>query len=278
MSTTFGPPAVLDGPLPAPYPYGLLAAATVVPETDERWANGARVWGYPAGPPETFDPCSAGSFRVKEEGGIIPLPLFGAYTAYLAITCTARGIGSDSEFQDRARLAFLAVEQYAAELELARGLTMPANPYLGDANADVLGGAAVGPEEGLALLEGAIGSSGRAGMIHAGRDTASAWGTTGGLRVQSDRLLTFLGTPVAAGGGYQGVVPDGEAALSADQGYAFATGPVQVRRSAAVEILPGTLAEALDRENNVVTFRAERNYLVDWDTQLQAAVLVDRSL
>ena len=35
------------------------------------------------------------------------------------------------------------------------------------------------------------------------------------------------------------------------------------------------ITEVLDRSNNDVTFRAERYVLVEWDTVLQAAVLVD---
>lgn len=275
MSTTYGPPVVLDGPLPSPLPFGLLAAATLVPEADERWGNGASIYGYPADLPSTFDPCSAGTFRIKDEAGAIPAPRFGAYGVYLTETCTARGIGDEAAFARRAELALSGVEQWAVEHEFALGLAVPSNPFLTDGDADSLAAGAVGPAESLALLEKAIGGSGKAGMIHAGRDTVSAWSSLGSLRVVGDKLVTFLGTPVAAGGGYQGASEGG--APGADQGYAWATGPVQVRRS-EIYLVPGSLSEALDREQNVVTYRAERNYLVDWDTQLQAAVLVDRSL
>ena len=42
-------------------------------------------------------------------------------------------------------------------------------------------------------------------------------------------------------------------------------------------MLPENVAEALERQTNLITYRAERTYVVDWDLCLQAAVLVDWS-
>ena len=56
-----------------------------------------------------------------------------------------------------------------------------------------------------------------------------------------------------------------------------ATGPIDIRRG-DVEVLPPVIRQTLDRRTNVITYRVERDYLVDWDTVLQAAVLVDRTL
>lgn len=276
---SIAPPIVLAGPLPTPLPFGLFSAATIVGEPNERWGNGATIRPYPPGPPSTFDPCAAGTFRDKEIPDQPETPFFQAFGVYLADECSARGIGTDDALNDRARAAFAAVEQYAVEVEFATGARMPSNPYLADGNADVLAsGAAVGLIESLALLELAIGDTGKAGVIHADRGTVSGWSSLGALRITGDKLLTFNGTPVASGGGYAGATPEGEAAAAAEQGWAYATGPVEVRRSPDIEIIPGSLAEALDRSQNLVTYLAERNYLVDWDTQLQAAVLADRSL
>jgi hypothetical protein len=41
--------------------------------------------------------------------------------------------------------------------------------------------------------------------------------------------------------------------------------------------LPETLSEALDREENIVIYRAERGLWVGWDGQFSAAVLADWS-
>jgi len=277
------PPIVLAGPLPAPLPFGLFSAATLVGEPNERWGNGARINPYPTIEHlAIFDPCSTGTFRVKNDGedeanSRLADGLFQAFTVYLTDLCTSRGIGTDAELDRRARVAFQAVEQWAVEHEFAFGTDMPSNPYLTDSDYFDIDVGAKGKLEALALLEGAIGDTGKAGIIHTDRPTASAWSSIGALRVVGDKLLTYLGTPVAAGGGYRGMIPDGNAALGEDEGWAIATGPVEIRRSDEIEMLPGTLAEALDREHNLVTYRAEREYLVDWDLQLQAAILVDRS-
>lgn len=278
MSTTYGPPIVLAGPLPQPLPFGLFSAAITVPEASGRWGMGANVRPYPPGAASSFDPCSAGTFRQKDIPEQPATPFFMAFGVYLADQCSGRGVGTDAALDNRARAAFAAVEQFAVEREFASGALMPSNPYLGDGNATILGGGAVSLVEALALLEQAIGDTGKAGMIHADRGIVAGWSGIGALRVSGDKLLTFNGTPVASGGGYNNVQPDGQAAPTTDTGWAFATGPVEIRRSDDIEIIPGSLAEALDRETNLVTYLAERSYLVTWDTQLQAAVLADRSL
>jgi hypothetical protein len=81
------------------------------------------------------------------------------------------------------------------------------------------------------------------------------------------------GTPVSISGGYQGASANGTAA-GAGTSWAFASGPVEVYVGEATlvgEDINGTL----DTSNNDVTFRAERYVLAEWDTALQAAVLVD---
>jgi hypothetical protein len=280
---SIAPPIVLAGPLPQPLPFGLFSVATTVDEPSDRWGNGVRVNPYPDRQHlQTFDPCSSGTFREKDDGVDEEYQptndwLFNAFTVVLTDLCTSRGIGTDAQLDNRARLAFAAVEQWAVEHEFSQGILLPTNPYLTDGSYFDIDVGAKGKLEALALLEGAIGDTGKAGVIHADRPTASAWSSIGALRVVGDKLLTYLGTPVAAGGGYRGMIPDGNAALGEDEGWAIATGPVEIRRSDEITMLPGSLAEALDRETNLVTYRAERDYLVDWDLQLQAAILVDRS-
>jgi hypothetical protein len=274
MSTTFGPPVILNGPLPAPLPFGLFSAATIVGEPDERWGNGAVVRMYPCKVPNVWDPCSTGSDRVKSESDQAgSAPLFTAFVVYLDDQC--RGGGTSEDLDERMRAAFAASEQWAVEQELATGGMMPSNPYLGDADANILGPA--DPVEALALLERAIGQGGKSGIIHADRQTATAWAAHSLLRVNGDKLFTMLGTPVAAGAGYDGADPASGDTATAGQGWAFGTGGVEIRRS-EIEILPGSISEALDRAQNLVKFKAERDYLVTWDTCVHAAVLVDRSL
>lgn len=278
---TFGPPVRIDGPLPVAPQYSLLNTAEVVIEPDERWANGAQIYPYPTDPGFAWDPCGVGSLGVKEEGTPPPLPVFQSFTAYLPETCTSSRIVSPQAFAARAQLAFGAVESSIYEHVLATGGPFRGTfqPYLGDSSLVVLGGGAVSPEEGLALLEDAIGGTHKRGLIHATPATLTAWTFSGpSIDKEGTVLQTRVGTNVAVGDGYIGVVPNGHAALAARQAWAFATGPVQIRREPTITLVPDDISQALDRSHNIVTYRAERDALVDWDTQLQVGVLIDRSI
>lgn len=270
-SLTFGPPVTLDGPLPAAPPHSLLNTRGVLQDPgDGRWINGATIYPYPVDLPGHYDPCSAGTFRVKDEGTGVPLPVFATFVVYLPITCTAMGMGDPDEFSNRAEIAMNAVESYAIEQQLSQGTGIATNPYFDDAAVDILAsGAAVTPAVGLSYLEDAIGQTGKQGMIHGTPATVSQW-------FSQDRdpmpLLTVNGTRVVSGGGYYGARPSGGSAAAAGQAWAFATGPVEVRHSPVAVM---DIKEVLDRTTNDVTFRAERYVLAEWDTQLQAAVLID---
>lgn len=274
-----GPRFVIDGPLPSPPPFRLVDVATIVPEESPHWMNGAEVRGYPGGEPQGHDGCSTGSGRVKTPGDAPALPSFGAFTAYLESSCTSRSIITQDDFKARVAAVFGAVESFAVEREFVQAEWTGDNPHLTDTNlAKVAAGAAVSPTNGLALLEDAIGRTAKAGVIHATPAIVTAWDALGHLTEQSGgKLFTGRGTPVVVGDGYIGAHPDGSGAPSACQGWAFATGPVQIRRE-NLYVNPPTLAEALERALNDVTFYAERAYLVTWDTDLQAGALIDRSV
>lgn len=270
----------LRAPLPQPRAFTLLDAANVINDPEARWTSGAAGVGYPPGPAYLFDPCSTGTYRAKEEGGEIAGASASAFTVYLPITCTARSVGSAlREFRESLDQAFAVHEPTAVELMLATGGGI-ADQYLGDANLEVLGGGAVSPLEGLALLEGAIPYGN--GIIHAAPETASAWAAQGYIAARGSQMFTKLGTRVAVGLGYAGVQPDGEAAPGTGEQWAFATGPIDIYRDQAARIEGGSAAEALDRTNNDFTLIEERDYLLLWvgraddDTQVQAGVLIDR--
>lgn len=277
MSQTLGPPLSLDGPLPVAPLRSLLNTVTVIDSPDLRFGVGGVVWPYPPGLPESFDPCSTGTFRTKSEGEGWDLPQFQPFTVYLPITCSSITAAAPG-FADRVQLAFAATESYAVARELARGAANPLNPFLDDANLTILNaGVAVNLDRGLGLLEDAIGATGRGGVILTSPAVGTGWNGSGGYGIdtKSGALLTTANaTPVALDGGFIGSSPSLHAALSDDEAWAFATGPIQVRRSPEITIL-STLEESLDRSDNTVTFRAERDYLVTWDTALQAGVLID---
>lgn len=281
-SMTFGPPVILSGPLPIAPKRALLTVPGVLQDPGTaagRWTAGVALWGYPDGVPDLWNPCSAGSDEYKSEESSIPTPDFASFVIYLPVTCSSFGIAANpEEFAQKAEVALDAVSSYAVEFALAQGVPFTANPYLADANVDILaGGAAVGAAAALSYLEEAIGATGRGGMIHATPGAASAmwgpWRDYVGVAGEADGvLITPAGTPIAVGGGYAGATPFGGAAAGQGQSWAYATGPVQ----AFLEpVQPLNISQVLERTTNDITFRAERYALVDWDTSLQAAVLVD---
>jgi len=121
---SIGPPVAIDGALPAAPLYSLLSTATVVDDQDEHWGVGAQVFPYPPDLPSSFDPCSEGTFREKDAGTAPAIPIFGAFTAYLPITCSSLSAHGDW-FQERARAAFNATQSYAIAAELSQGIANP---------------------------------------------------------------------------------------------------------------------------------------------------------
>lgn len=283
--TAVGPALDLDGPLPVAPPYSLLSIPGVLIAGDAagRWMNGVNVYGYPEDPPSTWEPCSSGTFRQKDEGGDQPLPRFDPFVIYSAISCSSLSIGDWRDFAGRAEKVLDATQSFGIEDALSQGVVTSSNPFFGDGDASILaGGAAVAPDVGIAYLENAIGATGRAGMIHIVPAVASYLGYNlfreidpDGSEGSGDEFLsTGSGTHVAVGGGYIGADPVGGASPAAGQSWAFATGPIQVRLS-EMQLVGDDINGVLDTSNNDVTFRAEKYALAIWDTALQAAVLID---
>lgn len=268
----------IDGPLPRRRKYDLLSAVEFVDTGTVHSEAGVQVYPYPPDLPDTHNPCSDGSLNVKDEGTPTEVVQFGGFTAYLPISCTTRGMGDDTRFRNRAVRAMQAKESYAVERQLALDVASIGNPHLTEGGITPLGGAAVSPMEGLALIENSIAATtAERGLIHADPATVTAWSREFLVFHESGELITVNGTPVVAGAGYVGLFPSDEAEPTDDQAWVFATGPVQVLQS-EIFVIPGTIAEAVDRTFNDVTYRAERNFVVDWDHAYLAEVLIDRSI
>lgn len=290
MSTTApGITLDLDGPLPVAREFSLLANQEVVKTDDnDRWLNGVRVVGYPAGTPSRFEPCSTGTFRVKDEtvGESFPGDRFDPIAVYFPVSCSTHGM-SDAAIQkliDRTEAALDATLSFGVEEALAKGTPLSPNPSLGDGNMTApAGNTAVSPSVGFSYLENAIGETGRAGMIHATPAIVAALGVNY-LREEDpdgqddsgdEELETANGTCVISGAGYIGTSPSGHTPPSGTKEWAFATGPVEVRIEADRRV---EVVESVDRSSNDIVIRAERFVLAEWDTVLQAGVLIDWSL
>lgn len=264
-----GPAYAIDGPLPRPPAYRLLALPGVL-QAGGREMNGVSVWGYPCDTPSLWDPCYAeGTFGTKLSAHSDEQPSFYPFAAYVPFTCSTI-TANPAEFARRAEAVIEATISHAVEEALAHGIEGSNNPYFGDVNLTALGGGvALDPDRGLAYLEDAIGVTGRVGMIHATPGAISAWGDK--IEV-GDVLRTRNGTPVVSGSGYRGSAPAAEQAPAAGQDWVYVTGPVQVFMA---ESDPPSISEFVDRSDNTATYRAEKFVVAEWDTCLQAGALID---
>jgi hypothetical protein len=296
--TGVGPALDLDGPLPKPRRFSLLQTPGVIQEEvadgDERvdWMIGVNVYAYPAGTPHTWEPCTTGTNRVKEDRAGLdaeddeqPIPHFDPIAVYFPLECSSFDAHRET-FTERAELVLEATLSHGVEEALAKGVMFSNNPSLGDTNLDILAaGAAVAPRIGLSYLENAIGDlTGRQGMIHSTPGVVAAWGFGAGLTeedVQEEPPPRVLrspnGTPIISGSGYIGTDPVNGASPTpgGTSDWVFATGPVEVRVGDGPEM---AIVDVLDRETNTVVVRPEKYVLYDWDTALQVGVLIDWTL
>ena len=286
--TAVGPALDLRGPLPVAPPQSLLRTPIfdetgdrvgVVVDTDAtRVLNGVNVWMYPTGCSALWEPCSDGTFRVKEDESTQLTPRFDSFVVYKTITCSTISVGANEvaqEFADRAAAVLDATLSAGVERMLAEGLVGSSNPFFGDANVQVLNsGTAVSPRVGVSFLEDAIGATCRQGILHL---TPAVIAGLPAPFQEEGTLMTANGTPVVSGMGYQGIDTPWLASPGDGEDWVFATGGVQVHLGPLVMT---TLRESLDRAENVVTFRAEKYVLAIWDgiddeELAAAAVLVD---
>lgn len=296
----FGPLYRVDGPPPVPPLFGLLQTASapaqgvrIVPDTDdrgiERWMNGVEVFPYPPDTGGVYDTCSTASPRPTKGFGTTPTtPQYGAFAAYLAETCTSYKVWDQDEYKARAVASFTAIESSIVAGEFMRGTVMTANPHLSDGtgtfpNADT----STSFPDGIRNLEKAIAASGKLGIIHMSPQVLSMAAAKYGWNYWRDSanqcLRMISGTVIVADAGYgAGSTPTGHAAPTGRQEWIYATGPIDVRRSETF-VSPDNVSQALDRgsggatsgRSNSITYRAERYYLIEWDTTLHASVLVD---
>lgn len=295
----FGPLWRIDGPLPLAQERGLLNAAfapaagvRIVPDQDEkgieRWMNGVEVYPYPPDVPEVYRACGTGTDAdQKGFGADYDLPQFEPMTLWVAGTCTTYRVGDHEDFKARLVAAFEARESAAIAKEFMGGLQLNEQPYLADgAGTFPLGDTATNPVNGLALLEEEIALSGSQGIIHVSPMLATALlGRGFALADKTGVIRTINGIVVIADFGYAaGATPIGHADPGATEEWAYATGPLDIRRT-ELFIMPTQTAQAVDRGTgagasngrpNSVTYRVEKYALVDWDTQVHANVLIDR--
>ncbi len=275
-STAVGITTALDGPLPVAPPQSLLnTPGIVVAEDATRVLAGANVWMYPTGCSELWEPCSDGTYRVKNDDSTQLTERFDAFVVYKSITCSTFGFADLTELSRRAEAVLDATLSAGVERALAEGVSGSSNPFFGDAHVTILNsGTAVSPRIGVSYLEEAIGTNCRRGLLHL---TPASVAGLGAPIYEESSLATANGTPIVSGMGYQGIDTAALGTPGAHQDWAFATTGVQVYLGPVQMTTP---KESMDREINEVTFRAEKYVLAVWDgvdndTLSAAAVLID---
>lgn len=266
----FGPPPV------APTRSLLKTEGVVVDGGDGRWMNGVNLVGYPPMSGVTqWLPCNDDGTLGEKQVGDPPLDAtFDPVAIYLEVECSTVSLEG---LKERAVVSLEAGSSRAVESLLVAGngagVGGNTNPYLGDTGLHLIAGT-VSPREGLAMLEDYISTAyGGRGLIHASPGTVDLLSS---ILEEDDTgtIYTQAGTPVIPGQGYAGAEANGHAA-GARQQFLFASSPVEVR---ITDISVTDLVSSLDRSDNSVRFIAERWALVTWDTELQAAVLVNYDL
>lgn len=178
------------------------------------------------------------------------------FGVYGGIKCKGPGF-TMADGEAKVRAAFEAMESVGVERALMTTRFVDGAAW--DPATDLTpAGGAVSASIGLALLEGdAACKYAGTPIIHAPRAVASLLSTVGaGIERDGNRLLSKLGTPIAAGGGYAcpNSGPTG-AAPAAGEAWMYASGTVKVARG---ELL---VHSDIDREQNDVYVLAERAYV-----------------
>lgn len=298
-----------------PSTVGLLQVAKVVEHavpdnntlepTSDHWLAGIR-WTTPDnhGADYIVGPCEPSVALDEARTGLAP----GAYYPFAAVVedaCDAVTF-TEETFKARALEGLLAREPNAVETQLETAPVSPTyNRHLAEAESGHIFLAstantqatqlALAPKDALATLDEAIAYwRGGQGMIHAPWYVVAQWVASRAVVIEDLTDTTIPRDPkriifspngnlIVAGSGYHGVspdqavVPDLTVANHAAM-WCYATDLIVVHRDERPSFLPDTMAQAVDRRNNNVVWRAWRAYAFAWNRLLHASVKVNTAL
>lgn len=202
------------------------------------------------------DICSPGS-KSFQSPSVIDGFQFSVYTGF---QCKSVGLDWDEVSAAVSRVSD-ARESIAVEAQF-----MASDAFQGATDLTPAGGAT--PEQGLALLEADMAAKYGVGVIHMPRAVAAIllFAGKGALVLDGNKLVTALGTPVAAGGGYDldNTGPGGDTPDAGDY-WMWATGLVQL--AASPWTVPGP---QINKSTNDMTVLAERSYIGSVDCYASA--------
>lgn len=273
------PPALVAGAARQALPYGLFSAVTFRPPGSDRWESGTTSEALTCDPIEGIGPWQCDIPRDETLG----LPktittsegdpaLADVFTVYGTFICSPIG-WTPERAQARSAELLMIREENRVEQAFWSGDLLN-DPNLIDTATDLTAATAVPYLIGLGMLEEYVAAQyGSLGVIHMTRGAALHGLALGALSSSGGRLLTSLGTPVAAGGGYPGTGPGVLGDPAAGTTWMYVTPAIFGYRS---EIFtssnrPGDL---LDRGENDLYAVSERSYLLGFDPCPVGAALV----
>lgn len=270
--------------------------------TDGRWLNGVEIEpeGCSVTLPDDFADLTAASvdypywWQTCRDGDIAPTTAIPAgtkamsttnpgrvtsepYTVWTGYRCSTLDLHNEvriNEVKARLRRRLLACTPKAVEHEVWTGQVATAagfpNPFLADSTAitEVLSGSQLGYVTALGELEQALAECGCSGahIIHAQPRLVNLW-VSEGLVVRpptASHLETVAtGTYVVPGTGYPGTEPDGAVPASYANTYAYGSGMIRVLLSPPR--VPNVEAATVERTQQTVELRAERDVLHIFD-------------
>lgn len=267
-------------PQAAPPLISLLSSADVIPEAEGRWESGITYETEVCGDEATgaFAPCDAGSLTFTSNSSTPELEPFGIFAGD---KCSSWGLYS-RDWQGRARRKLAACESAKIASELWRGDIARdqgwTNPFFADdTQTDILSDTSLTPLDAFACLEQSLAecNCGSRGMIHATPQVVTHWANLNLIdreevniagRGRLTRLVSKLGTIVVPDAGYDGSGPGDPNPLPAASGavWAYATSMIHIRLS-PVMVVPEEHAQALNRQTNLLEYRAERLVVAGFD-------------
>ncbi len=270
-----------------PAGYGLLSVAELADDTaDPHWRNGVEYQPVYCGTAlNTAAVCVTGGLDKPALPGGRPIRAADPFAVYAWLNCAPVGY-TPQEWQALTVQALTNNETAAVEAAFWTGAVSGGTlyPHLA-ANAAVTEGASGATQvvtlqtaaqilvtgtgtvdivEGIGLLEGAIGACyGGVPVLHVPRAAVAAMAAWGLVIRDGPRLRTPTGALVAAGIGYPGTSPSGQAPAPGTA-WLYATGAVKYWRG-PVETTGVNPAEWLGRARNEQVLIAERTYVIGWD-------------
>lgn len=276
---TMTPRALIRGAARQPLPYGLFSTLTFRPTGADRWEGGGVQFEHVGcdgvdgiGPYQVPPTATTGLPKAitSTPGAVGTDGTADVFTVYGHFACSPVG-WSPQEAEARAREQLLAREEARVEQAFWTG-DLDNTPSLEAGTTTDVSVAGAGPAESIGLLENYVAANyGSLGVIHMTREAALIGLQLGALVTAGGRLTTALGTPVAAGAGYPGTGPAGQAA-AASTSWMFVT-PALFGYRSEVFTASNRAGDLLDRSTNDLYAVAERSYLLGFDPCGVAAAL-----